>query len=343
MRKSDQAVKRLDYYWYSRNGTALLLLPLSWIFCLISWLRRLAYRLRLLPVHKSPVPVIVVGNITVGGTGKTPLVIWLADHLRQQGFRPGIVSRGYGGNAESWPQTVESDSDPSLVGDEPVMIAHRTGCPMWVGPDRPAVARALLQATDCDIIISDDGLQHYALGRDIEIAVVDGKRLLGNGFCLPAGPLRESEARLDKVDILVVNDGEWRDGHQMTLEGGRMINLKDPSLTSDLAAFSGYEVHGIAGIGHPRRFFDTLRRYGLKVIEHPFDDHHQYSAQEITPGDELSVVMTEKDAVKCGAFAQEHHWYLEVDAKLGWKFSRQLDSLLASCNARPAGVTESES
>ncbi len=336
-------MKRLDHYWYSRNRISLLLLPLSWIFCLIVWLRRLAYRLRLFTVYKSSVPVIVVGNITVGGTGKTPLVIWLADYLQQQGFCPGIISRGYGGNAQSWPQPVEDDSDPRLMGDEPVMIARRSGCPMWVGPNRPETARALLQSTDCDIIISDDGLQHYALGRDIEIAVIDGKRLLGNGFCLPAGPLRERAARLSKVDMLVVNDGEWQEGYQMTLEGGRMVNLKDPSLTSDLAAFSGYEVHGIAGIGHPRRFFDALRRYGLKVMEHPFDDHHQYIAQEVTPGDELSVIMTEKDAVKCSGFAKEHHWYLEVYAKLDGAFSQQLDSLLASNNAHPAKVTETAS
>ncbi|MES9902432.1 MAG: tetraacyldisaccharide 4'-kinase [Sedimenticola sp.] len=321
-------MKRLDHYWYSRNGIALLLLPLSWLFSLIVRLRRLAYRLGLLRTHKLAVPVIVVGNITVGGTGKTPLVIWLAAYLQQLGFRPGIISRGYGGNAQDWPQPVTPESDPGSVGDEPVMIVRRSGCPMWVGPDRPRAAAALLQATDCDIIISDDGLQHYALGRDIEIAVIDGRRLLGNGFCLPSGPLRESPARLDKIDLAVVNDGQWRGAHRMSLDVGGVVNLKDAQLSCDLSAFSGYEVHAVAGIGNPGRFFDTLRRYGLKLIEHPFDDHHHFFGWEVTPGDELPVMMTEKDAVKCASFAQKYHWYLEVDARPDREFTLKLDKLL---------------
>lgn len=319
---------RLDHYWYTRNRIALLLLPLSWLFCLLVWLRRLGYRFGLLTRQRLPVPVIVVGNISVGGTGKTPLVIWLVDYLRQSGFNPGIVSRGYGGSAVHWPQQVDADSDPTLVGDEPVMLCRRTGAPMWVGPDRPAAARALLEATDCDIIIADDGLQHYALGRDMEIAVVDGKRLLGNGYCLPAGPLREPVSRLQGVDLVVVNSGSWGRGYPMTLGSGRLVNLKDPAVTSDLAAFAGHEVHAIAGIGNPRRFFDTLRDHGVKIIEHAFQDHHPFTAREITPGDELAVIMTEKDAVKCASFGQRYHWYLEVDAMLDREFTRQLDKLL---------------
>lgn len=322
-------MKRLDSYWHTRNIIAGLLLPLSWFFSVAVWLRRWSYRHNIFPREQIPVPVIVAGNITVGGTGKTPLVIWLAKYLEQAGYQPGIISRGYGGKAKSWPQQVRPESDPAQVGDEPVLIARRTGCPMWVGPDRPATARALLDSSDCDIIISDDGLQHYALGRDIEIAVIDGQRQLGNGFCLPAGPLREPRSRLKEVDLVVVNGTSETAGYySMELEAGNLMNLEVPEEQVELKDFDCNKVHGIAAIGNPGRFFDTLSRYGLKVIKHPFDDHHFYSPEEISPDDDLPVLMTEKDAVKCFSFAQRRHWYLQVNARPEAGFSEQLGTLL---------------
>ncbi|MDF1529896.1 MAG: tetraacyldisaccharide 4'-kinase [Sedimenticola sp.] len=317
-------MKRLDHYWYSVNAVSILLLPLSWLFCLISWLRRLAYNFQLKSSRKLPVPVIVVGNITVGGTGKTPLVIWLTDYLREQGFSPGIISRGYGGKATHWPLEVTADSDPVLVGDEPVMLARRCGCSIWVGPDRPVTADALLNNTSCDILISDDGLQHYAMARDIEIAVIDGARGLGNGFCLPAGPLRERRGRLDTVDLVVANGDSELTDHHMTLAVGELINLAD-QLHLPAEHFSGQRVHGMAGIGNPQRFFNTLRGLGMSVEEHFFPDHYRFCAADITPDDTLPVIITEKDAVKCTHFSQQRHWYLEVSAKLPEGFIQQLD------------------
>ncbi|WP_428604613.1 tetraacyldisaccharide 4'-kinase [Sedimenticola sp.] len=318
-------MKRLDHYWYSKNLVSGALLPLSWLFCLISQLRRLAYRRGFIGTDKLPVPVIVVGNISVGGTGKTPLVIWLAQHLLNQGYQPGIISRGYGGQATKWPQPVVADSDPSLVGDEPVMLAKRTGCTLWVGPDRPATARALLAASACDLLISDDGLQHYALQRDLEMVVIDGSRELGNGYCLPAGPLRERTSRLAEVDLVISNGPSSLTPLQMKLEPGQLINLADPTLRVGLDHFRQQTVHAMAGIGNPGRFFQTLRDAGLHLHEHPFPDHHRFSATDINPDDALPVIITEKDAVKCAPFSQQRHWYLEVSAVPGTGFIQQLD------------------
>ena len=321
-------MKRLDHYWGTPNPVALLLLPLSWIFCLIAWLRRLTYRAGLAKTERLPVPVVVIGNISVGGTGKTPLVIWLAQHLGSAGYRPGIISRGYGGKAAEWPQRVTPQSDPGSVGDEPVLIATRTNCPMWVGPDRPAAARALLDETDCDIILSDDGMQHYALGRDMEIAVMDGMRRLGNGFCLPAGPLRERPSRLSEVDLVVCNGPAGSDECAMELIPTTLVGVVNREDRADLSDFSGMQVHAIAGIGNPWRFFEHLRRLGMEVIEHAFPDHHGYRREEIVFSDELPVLMTEKDAVKCSTIADERHWYVEVDAQPDELFRSRLSDLL---------------
>lgn len=318
-------MKRLDHYWYSRNPVSIALLPLSWLFRLISRLRRQAYRHGLLGQDKLPVPVIVVGNISVGGTGKTPLVIWLARHLQALGYKPGIISRGYGGAATEWPQPVEAGSDPAWVGDEPVLLAVRTGCPLWVGPDRPATARALLDQADCDILISDDGLQHYALQRDLEIVVIDGVRGFGNGWSLPAGPLRERPSRLSEVDLVIANGESDLTDYRMVLEPGQLINLAAPSLKKKLDYFKDQPVHAMAGIGHPERFFNTLRAAGLYPQVHPFPDHHCFSEMEITPDDALPVIITEKDAVKCAPFAHRRHWYLEVSAQPDRGFIQQLD------------------
>jgi len=320
-------LKRLDHYWYSLNPVALLLLPLSWLFCALVAVRRTAYRRGWLRSERLPVPVVVVGNITVGGSGKTPLVIWLARYLREQGFRPGIISRGYGGLAAHWPQSVDAESDPRLVGDEPVLIAQYCDCPMAVGPERVAAARLLLQAHECNIIISDDGLQHYRLARDVEIAVLDGERRLGNGFCLPAGPLREAPDRLGSVGLRVGNGRAEEGEHLMTLQPEMVFHLHD-GIRRTLDDFRGRRVHAVAGIGHPPRFFQLLRDHGIEVIEHPFPDHHRYAVADVQFGDGLPVLMTEKDGVKCRAYGDEHLWAVAVSARLPEVFGARLLSLL---------------
>jgi len=321
-------MKSIEAYWGTKNPVALLLLPLSWFFCLISWLRRAGYRLNLLSSRRLPVPVIVVGNITVGGTGKTPLVIWLAEHLQGLGYRPGIITRGYGGQSENWPLRVTTESNPVVLGDEPVLISRRTECPVYAGPVRSAAAKMLLHENDCDIILSDDGMQHYALERDLEIAVIDGERRFGNGFCLPAGPLRETTKRLERVDLIVTNGTAEPGEFSMALIPGKLINLENPDLTLPLGAFSDTRPHAVAGIGHPERFFSTLRQQGLEVRKHAFPDHYRFQRGDIRFGDECPVLMTEKDAVKCRSFARQNDWYLPVTAELGSDFVEQLDHLL---------------
>jgi tetraacyldisaccharide 4'-kinase len=323
----------IEKYWYEPNLVSVALLPLAWLFCLIVSLRRFFYRAGILKTEKLPVPVIVIGNISVGGTGKTPLVVAVIDHLKKQGFKPGIVSRGYGGNAPAWPQAVNEISDPDQVGDEAVLLAQRCQCPVSVGPDRPQAAQALLDKHVCDVIISDDGLQHYALHRDIEVVVIDGVRGFGNGRCLPAGPLREPVQRILEVDYVITNgvvtkataaDNEI----QMTLHMQLACNLKDPRLSRELSEFGDTPVHAVAGIGHPQRFFTQLKSEGVKLIEHPFKDHYMYTAGDICFKDDLPVVMTEKDAVKCRAFAQDNHWYVPVTAKFNKKFLQNLTEQL---------------
>ena len=319
----------LEWLWYRSRVAALPLVPLSWLFRAVAALRREAYRKGSFASQHIPRPVIVVGNLTVGGSGKTPFVIWLAGQLLAAGYWPGIVSRGYGGKASRWPQQVRPDSDTAVVGDEAVLIARRTGCPMAVGPDRVEACRALLKYHDCDVIISDDGLQHYALQRDLEIVVVDGVRRFGNGFCLPAGPLREPPARLKTVDLVVVNGGFPRPGEVlMQLEGGTLCNLPEPTRCQPLSSLYGRRVHAVAGIGNPGRFFARLREAGILVKEHPFPDHHRFCASDLAFGDDDPVVMTEKDAVKCQPFAMPHHWYLPVNARLRESDTSQILQLL---------------
>ena len=321
-------MKRLDAYWDTINPVSLILSPLSFLFCAVAWLRRWLFSVGLLRQTQLPVPVIVVGNISVGGTGKTPLVIWLTDQLKQLGYTPGIVSRGYGGKADSWPQPVSNDSDPDWIGDEPCLLAQRTGCPMWVGPDRVAAAQALLEHDKCDLIISDDGLQHYRLARSLEIVVVDGVRRFGNGLCLPAGPLRERPGRLNDADWVIVNGGSPdTDQNHMDLQPGELVNLSDGRHQS-VASLSATTVHAFAGIGHPKRFFDTLRQQGLDVIEHPFPDHHRFIADDFKGVDGVPVIMTEKDAVKCNAFASPNMWVLSVDAMPDKDFQQTLTERL---------------
>ena len=324
----DVKMHRLERQWHTVGAWHWLLIPLSWLFAAASALRRLLYRLHLLPSRRLSVPVIVIGNISVGGTGKTPLVIWLARQLSARGWHPGIISRGYGGSADT-EQHVVAASDPDLVGDEPLLLAQTLTCPVWIGRNRPAAGQALLAAhPGTDIIISDDGLQHLALARDYEIAVVDGARGFGNGHLLPAGPLREPWTRLKRVDAVVVNQtgqngqSETATAHLPTLQnscamrfaGSIFRNLKFPEKSAAAADFYGHTVHAIAGIGHPQRFFDQLAAMGLQCIGHAFPDHHKYLARELNfPG---ILIMTEKDAVKCQAIATEQMWVLPVQAEL---------------------------
>jgi tetraacyldisaccharide 4'-kinase len=315
-----------ERHWYRLSWLSIALLPAAMVFRLASALRKSAYRRGLFRSERLDAPVIVVGNITAGGTGKTPLVIWICAFLREQGFRPGIVSRGYGGTGGTL--NVRTDANPAAVGDEPALLAIRTGCPVWVGHDRVAAARALSSAhPECNVLISDDGLQHYRLRRNVEIAVVDAARGLGNGLPIPSGPLREPASRLDEVDAVVFNGDDKATaggarGFAMSLEGAAFRNLLNPAFTQDAAAFLGLRVHALAGIGNPRRFFEHLQRLGLAFTAHPFPDHHAFVASDLEFDGADAIIMTEKDAIKCQPFARENHWVLAVDARvdprLGW-------------------------
>lgn len=308
----------------------MLLWPLSLLFGLATRVRRQLYQQGLLRSETVAAPLIVVGNISVGGAGKTPLVIRLVELLREAGYRPGVISRGYGGRATQWPQHVRPDSDPAQVGDEPVLVARRCRCPVVVGPDRVAAARAVIDTYDCNVVLSDDGLQHYRLGRDLEIAVVDGLRRLGNGACLPAGPLREPPSRLRAADFVVGNGAARGNEYLMALRGDRAVSLVDPTISVSLAGFSHNTVHAVAGIGDPGRFFDQLRHARLRILEHPFPDHHAFQPRDVRFPQDLPVLMTEKDAVKCQAFAQEGFWFVPVSARLEPAFEENLLKRLAS-------------
>jgi tetraacyldisaccharide 4'-kinase len=308
-------MKWLESHWYSSSASPLLV-PFSWLFHLMTTLRRLAYTLGLLRSYRVAVPVIVIGNISVGGTGKTPLVLWLVRQLREAGYRPGIVSRGYGGQAQRWPQQVRPDSDPVVVGDETVLLAQRCDCPVVAAPDRVTAARQLLKHKPCDVIISDDGLQHYRLKRDVEIAVIDGERRFGNGHLLPAGPLREPRSRLARVNFVIANGLAGRGEFAMTLLANDIRSVTDKQLSLPFEQFNGQTVHAVAGIGNPQRFFNLLRSRGMDVIEHPFADHYPFQAQDLDFGDELPVLMTEKDAVKCRSYGNSRMWYVPIEAQL---------------------------
>lgn len=307
-------------FWYRRSLSikAILLLPLSWIFKGLVALRYLLYRHKIIRSFSFPVPIMVVGNLTVGGTGKTPLVIWLAHFLKMRGFKPGIVTRGVGGKKQTRPYQVAHESDPALVGDEAILLRERADCPLVICIDRVAAVKDLLNHFDCDIVISDDGLQHYRMKRDIEIAVIDADRQLGNRCFLPAGPLRESPSRLKKVDFVIQHGSVQQEGVlSMQLVGSDLFALADKSKKISLQDFSKQTVHAVAGIGHPQRFFATLKEKGLDIIEHIFPDHHLYCASDFQFDDALPILMTEKDAVKCKTFADQRFWYLPVEAEMG--------------------------
>lgn len=306
--------------WRKRGLLACLLYPFSLLFLVLVAVRRALYRSGLLHGEGLPVPVVIVGNITVGGSGKTPLVIHLALQLRARGRQPGIVSRGYRGGAAT-AMEVTAGSDPAAVGDEPLLLARSAGCPVFVGRDRPAAARALLAAyPQCDVILADDGLQHYRLQRDIEIAVFDHRGIM-NGWCLPAGPLREPVARLAEVDAVVQNGDAVspaptldRPVFAMRLLGQRLHRLDDPRITCGPADLAGLILHAVAGIGAPQRFFDHLHDMGLVFAGHSFADHHDYCADDLAlVGD--AILTTEKDAVKLSRLSLSLPiWVLPVTA-----------------------------
>lgn len=315
----------VNQLWYQGHPLRFALWPLSLLFSLITWFRRLLFRVGLKKVVKLPVPVIIVGNITVGGSGKTPTVIYLIELLRKHGLKPGVISRGYGVEIDGVRAVMPGDSAAS-VGDEPAMIVSRTQVPMVVGVKRVDAAKALLAKFDVDIIISDDGLQHYQLGRDIELVILDGERRLGNGMLLPAGPLREGAWRLQSVDHVLVNGGSaLQQEVQMTLHPSAWlpVSIEHNASTPPTEASS---LVAMAGIGNPQRFFDTLTAQGYQLEQtQVFDDHSAYSESvltELTNGRILA--MTEKDAVKCRDFAKDNWWYLAVDAKLSASFDQQL-------------------
>jgi tetraacyldisaccharide 4'-kinase len=333
-------VHPIESLWYKRSAWHVLLLPLAAVFFAAVTLRRALYRHGLLQSHRMAVPVIVVGNITVGGTGKTPLVLWLARFLQVHGFEPGIVSRGYGANTQI-PRPVLLDSTPEEVGDEPLLLAARSGCPIWVGRDRVAAARALLADNpELNIVISDDGLQHYRLMRDLEICLLDGDRGVGNGWPMPAGPLREGVARLREVHAVVAN-GRLHDAIPgaenactMSLEGTLLRNVVHPSRTTEARQFINVPVHGVAGIGNPARFFRHLESLGLTVISHPFPDHHVFRREDLAFPDDAPILMTEKDAVKCRQFASQRCWVLAVDANLPVQFGALILNRLSATHGR---------
>jgi len=283
------------------------------VFRVAVFLRRLLYVVRLLPRARAGIPVVAIGNLTAGGSGKTPLAIHVAELLKAKGWSPAIVSRGYGGTVQA-PRAVSLAADPAEVGDEPVLMARRSGCPVWVGADRAAVAVRLRdEHPDCDVIILDDGLQHYRLRRDLEIALVDA-RAFGNGFMLPAGPLREPRARLWSVDAVVAHGTDAVKGYAMRLEGDELHRATDARERRKAQSFAGERVHAVAGIGDPNRFFLHLAKLGVKPVPHPFPDHHPFRAEDLEFGDGATVMMTEKDAVKCKRFAKPQHWILPVRA-----------------------------
>ncbi|MGB1092097.1 MAG: tetraacyldisaccharide 4'-kinase [Oceanobacter sp.] len=316
----------IERNWYRAFFWNLWLAPLAVLFGLVVMLRRIWFSL--FPAASEQLPVIVVGNVTIGGTGKTPLIIWLVEQARKLNIRVGVVSRGYGGKSEQYPLWVTADTPESESGDEPRLIALRTGCPVVVDPVRKNAVAALVGSVD--LVLSDDGLQHYAMARAAEIVVIDGERRLGNRWMLPVGPMREPASRLDQADLVITN------GKDFILQPSSPINASTGKVV-DLLEFEGQKVHGVAGIGHPERFFSALEKLGMEVIRHPFPDHHPYQKSDLDFEDELPVFMTEKDWVKCQAFANENHWYLPVDAVPIRSARQALESLLLTWGEQSNG------
>ncbi|MEP4484931.1 MAG: tetraacyldisaccharide 4'-kinase [Halioglobus sp.] len=318
--------------WYRGAWWLWLLRPLECVFRTAAAMRRLAYRTGLLAVYRAPVPVVVVGNITVGGTGKTPVVIALCDALTAQGYRVGVVSRGYGADNRKFPHRVEPLSTPADCGDEALLVQRRTGCTCIVDPDRAAAIRALLaHDPQIEVILSDDGLQHYGIARDFEIAVVDSKRRVGNGFCLPAGPLREPVSRLESVNQVLLRCNEPLEGKGLSNAGlttGEQHTAITHYLIADCWSLTdgvvyalspdvvGRHVYAVAGIGQPEQFFIQLQDLGFEVEKRPFSDHHSFTAADFQTMGDLPILMTEKDAVKCAGLAGDQAYAVRLQAQV---------------------------
>lgn len=338
----------VDRIWYGKGRPLLLLSPFSWLYRAVAEARRR----KAIKTHtqKLSVPVVVVGNITAGGTGKSPLTAWLVDTMKAAGWRPVVLSRGYGGNSSDYPLLVTEDTLPSLAGDEPVMLAQATGVPVVVDPNRRRGAAYALDNALGDVLVSDDGLQHYRLPRDIELSVFDGSRGVGNGALIPVGPLREPIDRLDTVDYVIVNGADAADAegrvpagasfgikhphmYAMDLQPTRLVNLKTGETRSP-ESLRGQKIRSIAGIGNPTRFFDTLKALGAKQIAVPFPDHHRFRPEDLGTESGHLLVMTAKDGVKCRGFAPDNAWVLYVEARLPVAFSESvLEKLRASSGA----------
>lgn len=333
---SASADSLLQRVWYDGRAPwlSVALLPLSWLFRLIVACRRAAYRAGVLRKVRVARPVIVIGNVTVGGTGKTPFTIWLATQLQERGVRVGIVLRGYGGNSAHWPRDVAADSAAQEVGDEAVLLASRTGAIVVAGPDRVAAAQRAIER-GAQIVLSDDGLQHYRLARDCEIVVIDGRRNVGNRRLLPAGPLREPVSRLAEADLRVVS---WRDGTARSLSPAPATIQVWARLTQATAlvggetrtveSFAGSRVHAVAAIGNPQQFFAALEQLGIEVAPHPLPDHAQPGVADIRFPDQLPVLMTEKDAVKCRAIADQRHWAVRMDVMVSEQDAAAVHAML---------------
>jgi len=324
--------------WYQSSPWLYLLFPFFLLYAFVIFCRKSLYRLKLLSSFRAPIPVVIVGNITVGGTGKSPLVTYLVESFQAMGYQPGVVSRGYGAAlAGSQVREVLISSTAREVGDEPLMLKRRLNCPVFVSPSRRLAVQALMKS-GCDIVIADDGLQHYALARDIEICVFDGQRGWGNGYLLPMGPLREPLSRVNSCDFIVVNgpnalhEPRLSKAFQMDLQKEDLINLQSHESKS-IVEFSGQTVNAVAAIGNPERFFATLESQGLTIERHAFDDHHRYQKSDLEFSKPYPIIMTEKDAVKCHHLHLNQAWYMPVSATLSGDLASEIVKKLKSNNS----------
>lgn len=322
--------ERMVKAWYEGHAGLLALWPLERLYRWVVERKRKRFLSGELDSYRAPVPVIIVGNITVGGTGKTPLILWLIEYCRARGLRPGVVSRGYGGEPPQWPWRVRAADDPGHVGDEPALLVQRTGVPMAIDPQRSRAIELLLAEEELDLILCDDGLQHYQLYRDLELVLIDEARGLGNGRCLPAGPLREPARRLHEVDAVLFNGAavDKEQGYAMQLQPTGLVHVASGQLQSLDHFPAGQEMNAIAGIGNPQRFFNTLHEQGWRPKGQEFPDHARFAATDLQFDDTLPLLMTEKDAVKCRGIAPDNAWYLQVDAWPSPAFVDWLDACL---------------
>ncbi|MEA5673188.1 tetraacyldisaccharide 4'-kinase [Pseudomonas sp. MH2] len=322
---------RLLAAWYQGHPALGLLRPLEALYRRVVTRKRARFLSGESASYRAPVPVIVVGNITVGGTGKTPMILWLIEHCRSLGLKVGVVSRGYGAKPPHFPWRVQASQSAVQAGDEPLLIVQRTDVPLMIDPDRSRAVQALLVSEPLDLILCDDGMQHYRLARDLELVLIDAARGLGNGRCLPAGPLREPVERLDDVGA-VLHNGATVDpprGFAFGLRPSALVNLRTGERRPLEHFPAGQALHAVAGIGNPQRFFNTLQGLNWQPVPHPFADHAQFDAQSLAFEPPLPLVMTEKDAVKCRDFAGDDWWYLAVDAEPSPSFVAWFDAQLA--------------